>query len=282
MTRQMRKCSLSTYLYRSLLYLIIAGGALTMLLPFAWMVSTSLKTNAQTYVFPPQWIPRPVCWGNYSKVWEAAPFGRFFLNTIFVSTTVTVGQLVTCSLGAYAFARLRFPGRELLFLLYLATLMVPFHVTMIPVFILVRDLNWIDKYQSMIIPSLFSPYGTFLLRQFFKTLPREMEEAVLIDGGGYWTTFRHIALPLSKPALATLGTFVFMWKWNDFLWPLIVINSMDMKPLSLGIAFFQGQFNVSWNLMMAASSAALLPVLAVFVFAQKYFVEGITLTGLKG
>jgi len=260
---------------------LILGG-ITMIGPFLWMLSTSLKTDQQAYLFPPEWIPRPIMWSNYTVIWEALPFDRFFLNSIIVALCVTLGQLITCSLGAFAFARLRFPGREKVFLLYLATLMVPFQVTMIPIFILIRQLRWLDTYQGLIVPAVFSPYGTFLLRQFFLTIPRELEDAAKIDGCGYFRIYWQIILPLSKPALATLGIFVFMHSWNNFLWPLLIVNSLSMKTLPLGISYLLGQYTVYWNLLMAGSTIALLPILVVFFFAQRYFIEGITLTGLKG
>jgi multiple sugar transport system permease protein len=269
-------------LKQAILHGILILGGITMIGPFLWMLSTSLKTDQQAYLFPPEWIPRPVMWSNYTVIWEALPFDRFFLNSLIVALCVTLGQLITCSLGAFAFARLRFPGREKLFLLYLATLMVPFQVTMIPIFILIKQLRWLDTYQGLIVPAIFSPYGTFLLRQFFLTIPRELEDASKIDGCGYFRIYWQIILPLSKPALATLGIFVFMFSWNNFLWPLLIINSLSMKTLPLGISYLLGQYTVYWNLLMAGSTIALLPILFVFFFAQRYFIEGITLTGLKG
>jgi multiple sugar transport system permease protein len=214
-------------------------------------------------------------------VWEALPFDRFLINSVIVSVLVTFG-----SWPPARWARLRrpaaFPGREKLFVLYLATMMIPFQVTMIPVFILVKYLKWLDTYQGLIIPSLFSAYGTFLLRQFFMSIPSELEDAAKIDGCSYLRIFWNIMLPLSKPALATLGIFVFMWSWNNFLWPLLIVNTLEMKTLPLGLSYFLGQYTIYWNLLMAGTTIALVPVLIVFFFAQRYFVEGITLTGLKG
>jgi multiple sugar transport system permease protein len=263
-------------------HLLLSAGAVTMIVPFLWMLSTSLKSDRQAYVFPPIWIPDPVMWSNYSRTWEALPFDLFILNSVIVSVLVTLGQLTTCSLGAFAFARLNFPGREKLFVVYLATMMVPFQVIMIPLFILVRELKWIDTYPALIVPMIFSAYGTFLLRQFFKTIPHELEDAAKIDGCGYFRIYWNIMLPLSKPALATLGIFVFMWSWNNFLWPLLVTNSLTMKTLPLGLAYFLGQYTIYWNLLMVGATIALLPVLILFFLAQRYFIEGITLTGLKG
>ncbi len=265
-----------------LAYAALALGAAAMIIPFLWMLSTSLKNDMQAYQFPPIWIPRPAAWENYPNAWNALPFNRFFLNSAFVSLVLTGGQLLTCSLGAFAFARLRFPGREQLFVLYLATLMIPFQVVMIPLFVLVSRLRWIDSFWGLTVPLAFSPYGTFLLRQFFKSIPRELEDASKIDGCSYWRIYWNVMLPLSKPALATLGIFVFMWSWNNFLWPLLIINSLEMKTLPLGLAYFLGQYTVYWNLLMVGATIALAPVLIVFFFAQRYFIEGITLTGLKG
>jgi multiple sugar transport system permease protein len=263
-------------------HVMLAIGAVTMVIPFLWMLSTSLKSDRQAYIFPPIWIPTPIVWANYATVWEALPFDRFLINSAIVSILVTLGQLATCSMGAFAFARLRFPGRDRLFVLYLATMMIPFQVTMIPVFILVKSFRWLDTYQALVIPMIFSAYGTFLLRQFFRTIPTELEDAAKMDGCSYWRIFWNIILPLSKPALATLGIFVFMWSWNNFLWPLLVVNSLEMKTLPLGLAYFLGQYTIYWNLLMAGTTIALVPVLVAFFLAQRYFVEGITLTGLKG
>jgi multiple sugar transport system permease protein len=262
-------------------HILLALGGVAMVVPFLWMLSTSLKSDQQAYIFPPIWIPHPVVWANYQTVWEALPFGRFMLNSAIVSIAVTVGQLLTCSMGAFAFARLRFPGRERLFVLYLGTMMIPFQVTMIPVFILVKYMRWLDTFQGLIIPMIFSAYGTFLLRQFFMTIPAELEDAAKIDGCSYWRIYWNIMLPLSKPALATLGIFVFMWSWNNFLWPLMIVNTLEMNTLPIGLSYFLGQYTIYWNLLMAGTTIALIPVLLAFFLAQRYFVEGITLTGLK-
>lgn len=277
MTRKQKK-----RLSNALVVAFLAVCSVFMVGPFIWMLSTSLKTLEEAFRFPPTFIPESIQWQNYADIFEAAPFGRFYFNSIVVAVAVTVGQLTTCSMGAYAFARLRFKGRDKMFLMYLATLMVPFQVTMIPIFIIVKNLGWIDTYQALIVPTIFSPYGTFLLRQFFMTIPNELEESVKIDGGGYFRCFFQIILPLTKPALATLGTFVFLFSWNNFQWPLLVINTLNMNTLPLGISFFQGRFATQWNLLMAAATITMLPLLIVYLFAQRYFIEGITLSGMKG
>jgi multiple sugar transport system permease protein len=209
-------------------------------------------------------------------------FTAFYLNSIIVAVCVTVGQVFTSSLAAYAFARLRFPGRDKLFLGYLGTLMVPYVVTMIPVFILLRLMHLVDTYAALILPAMFSAYGTFMLRQFFLTIPTELEDAARIDGCGKWGIYANVILPLSKPALATLTTFVFLNNWNSFMWPLIVISSPEKKTLPIGLYAFMGQYDTEWTLLMAASLMVLLPVLVVFLLGQRYFVRGIVLSGLKG
>jgi multiple sugar transport system permease protein len=263
-------------------YVGLSAGAVVMLVPFVWMVSTSLKTSAAIFVYPPEWVPDPVVWKNYVDVVHIMPFLRYLLNTVFVSGSVTVLQLLVSSLAAYAFARLRFPGRDKLFLAYLATLMVPGQVTLIPNFLIVKYLGWIDTYQALIIPQIFSAFGTFLLRQFFLTIPRELEDAARIDGASALGFFRKILLPLSGPALATLGVFTFTAQWNNFLWPLIVINDAEMRTLTVGLRALVGQFTVQYQLLMAGTVISLVPMVVVFLLAQRYFVRGIALTGLGG
>lgn len=263
-------------------YLLLSLGALAMIVPFIWMLSTSLKEPSQVFIYPPKWIPHSLAFKNYLKTWTLVPFGRFFINSLLVAVWVTFGQLLTSSLAAYSFARLRFPGRDTLFIIFLGTMMVPFQVTMIPVYILMRELGWVDTYYALIIPNLFSAYGCFLLRQFFLTIPTELEDAAKIDGGGYLTIYSKIILPLAKPALATLGVFTFMASWNSFIWPLIVVNSIEMQTLPLGLASFQGLYTTDWTLLMAGTVIALIPILIIFIFAQRFFIEGITLSGVKG
>ncbi|MFH1902691.1 MAG: carbohydrate ABC transporter permease [Candidatus Omnitrophota bacterium] len=263
-------------------YIVLGLGAITMLVPFFWMLSTSLKEAGAVFTFPPQWIPKPILWRNYADAWNAVPFGRFYLNSIFISISQTFGVLLTSSLAAYAFARLEFPGRDKLFFLYLATMMLPGAVTMIPVFILLKMVGWIDTYKALIIPGLFTAYGTFLLRQFFMSIPGDLEDAARIDGCSKMGIYRHVVIPLSKPALATLGTMTFIGSWNSFMWPLIVTNSMEKKTLPIGLASFQGLYTTDWTLLMAASIIVMVPTLVVFIFNQRFFVEGIKLSGMKG
>ena len=252
------------------------------MVPFFWMVSTSLKDNSQVFLIPPQWIPDPIKWSNYLEMMQVMPFARYLFNSAFVSVTVTVLELVTSSLAAYSFARLRFPGRDRLFLLYLATLMIPGQVTLIPNFIIIRVLGWVDTYSALIIPAAFSAFGTFLLRQFFRTIPFDLEDAAKIDGASYFGIYWHVIIPLSGPALSTLAIFTFMAQWNSFLWPLIVTNAIDMRTLTVGLRMFQGLYLTRWPLLMAGTVFSLIPILVIYVVGQKYFVRGITLTGMGG
>jgi multiple sugar transport system permease protein len=266
----------------ALAYALLGSWAIITLIPFLWMVSSSLKDFGQIFRFPPEFIPEPVVWENYSRLVTRFPFLLWVYNSAVVSISVMVGHIISCSLAAYAFARIRFSWRDRLFLLYLATMMVPFQVTMIPTYVLMKALGLIDKLSALIIPGVLGgPFGTFLLRQFFMTIPEELEDAARIDGAGYFTLYYRIIMPLSKPALATLAVFVFLGNWNDFLWPLVIINSSERKTLPVGIAGMVGQFGTEWGLLMAGAALSVVPMLAVFVAAQRYFVQGITLTGLK-
>ncbi len=352
---------------RLLAYFALTAIGLTMLVPFAWMVSTSLKAPAYAVEFPPRWIPsepetvtvngieckvatvgatflsrtknppstdlrvailryspegvhvqvlpageelvvpeselktvREVRfhWENYADAWRArgvrvrdAFFGLirqadgflvFYTNSLFVTICITIGTVFTSSLAAFAFARMRFPGRDAIFLGYLATLMVPAIVIMLPVYALLSNLRLTNTYAALIFPPMFSAYGTFLLRQFFMTIPRELEDAAVIDGASPFAVYRHIILPLSKPALATLTTFVFLHSWNDFLWPLMVVDRLALKTLPIGLAHFQDSYTTEYHLLMAASVIVMIPVLIVFLIGQRYFVRGIALSGMKG
>lgn len=253
-----------------------------MIIPFLWMISTSLKPLKDVFVFPPTIVGEEIVWENYLKVSNRFPFFKFFLNSLKISFIVVVVQVFTSAMAGFAFARLDFPGRNMLFALYLATLIVPFHVTLVPVFIIMRSFGWIDTHYSLIIPSLVSAFGTFLMRQFFLTIPKDLEEAATIDGCTPFGVFFRIFLPLSKPALATLSIFTFMAIWNDFIRPLVFINSIPKMTLPLGLATMQGMYSTDWPVLMAGTVISLLPVLIAFLFAQEYFVRGVTLSGLKG
>lgn len=267
---------------RAVLFLSILAASIIMLLPFLWMLSTSFKEPKAVFGLQLQLIPNPVVTDNYKRIFEVLPFSRFYWNSIITSASVTILQLVTCSFAGYAFARLRFPGRDTLFLGYLTTLMIPGQVTIIPNFILLRILGWIDTYQALILPNAFSAFGTFLLRQFFSTLPADLEDAAKIDGCSYFGIYRHVILPLSKPALSSLTVFTWLGQWNSFIWPLIVINSVEMNTLTVGLRTLQGQYNTQWTLLMSGSVLALLPVLILFVLAQRTFISGMALSGMGG
>ncbi len=260
--------------------LIVVG--FFMLAPLLWMLSTSLKEPGDIFIYPPAWIPDPVVWQNYVETVTVMPFGRFYFNSTFQAAAVTVLQLLTSSLAAFAFARLRFRGRDLLFLLYLGTMMIPFPVTMIPNFVIVRLLGWIDTFKALILPPAFSAFSTFLLRQYFLSLPIELDDAARVDGASSFRIWWQVLLPLTGPALATLAIFTFLGQWNNFLWPLIVTNSEHMRTLPVGLAAFQGQYRVEWHLLMAGSVIALVPILVIYIIGQKWFVRGITLSGMGG
>lgn len=273
---------LNKRLLRVLLYILLIASGSMMIIPFAWMVSTSLKGGGSVLIMPPQWIPNPATLDNFRRIFELYPIGRMFFNSMLVAVLVTLGQLVTCSMAAYAFARLKFRGQNAVFLLYLATLMVPFQVTITPLFIMMRIFGWINTYQGLILPGVFSAFGTFLLRQSFMTIPTEYEEAAYMDGASPLTIFLKIILPLSKPALATLSVFSFMGSWNSFMWPLFIVREETLMTLPVGLATLQGRWVTEWNLVMAGSVITVLPMLLLYLFAQKSLVQGYVMSGLKG
>lgn len=274
--------NLSSQLGKGLLYLLLTLGGLVMLIPFAWMVSTSLKSGEYVLSMPPQLIPNPATLESYQRIFELYPVGRMLFNSLFVAGLTTLGQLVTCSMAAYAFARMKFRGQNQIFLLYLATLMVPFQVTITPLFIMMRIFGWINTYQGLILPGVFSAFGTFMLRQAFLTIPTEYEEAAYMDGASPLTIFLQIILPLSKPALATLAVFAFMGSWNAFMWPLFIVREETLMTLPVGLATLQGRWLTEWNLVMAGTVITVLPMLLLYLFAQKYLVQGYVMSGLKG
>jgi multiple sugar transport system permease protein len=263
-------------------YALATALAFTMLVPFLYMVSTSLMDELEVFQFPPPLLPGSPRWANYPDALTALPFNRFFLVSAVTSISVVLGSLATSAAAAYAFARLRFPGRDRIFLLYLATLMVPGIVLLLPRFLLVQGLGWVDTFRGLIVTELVQVWGIFLLRQYFLSVPRELEDAARMDGAGEWTIFTRIVLPLSKPALATVALFTFVDQWKSFLWPLIVTRSMDMRTVEVGISRFAGLYYANWPYQMAAAVVAILPIILLFFFFQRYFVRGIQLTGIKG
>ena len=276
---------LTRYGGKIIAYVVLAIMAVVSLFPFAWMISTSLKGPGQIFVWPPKAIPDPIAWENYSKVFEIAPFGRYFVNTLFYTSAVTIGQLVFCSLAGFAFARLRFPGRDLLFMLYLGTLMIPHTVTLVPSFILMRWFGWVDTIWAMTIPGMLGgAFGTFLMRQFFLTIPAELDDAATVDGATRFRIFWEINLPLAKPALAVLAVFTITYVWNDFLWPLIMLNDRNLYTITLGLSAFRGgiQSQTYWAELMAGATMAVAPLIIIFFFTQRFFTAGISFTGTGG
>ncbi|GAB4212017.1 MAG: carbohydrate ABC transporter permease [Roseiflexaceae bacterium] len=267
---------------RGLIYLFLGVTGLLMVFPFLYMLSSSLKSSDEVVRVPPQLFPENLLIGNYIEVVQIVPLGTQLVNTIIVTTGVVVGWVFTSVLAGYAFARLEFPGRDLLFGAYLGTLMVPFAVIIVPMYGLMVTFGWVDKLVALIVPWIFTAYGTFLLRQFFMSLPRDLEEAAMIDGASRWGILFRIAVPLARPAMATLATFGFLYSWNSFLWPLIIISSPGNKVISQGLVDLQALYAVRVDLIMAGSVLAVLPTLIVFLFAQRYFIEGIATTGLAG
>ncbi len=262
-------------------YVLLTSLALTMLLPFLWMLMTSFMNELEIYSPTPKFWPEHFLWSNYKEALTMLPFGRFFLNTLIISVAVMAGQVLICSMAAFSFSRLRYRGRDKIFTLYLSTMMIPGIVTLIPAYLIVDSFHWLNTYWALIVPFLTSVWGIFLLRQFFLTLPVELEEAARIDGASTWRIYWNITLPLSKPALATLAIFSFMGMWKEFLWPLIVTNRMDMRPVEVGIALFHSIYSTNWPYQMATAVVVMMPILLIFFFAQRYFVKGIALTGLK-
>ncbi len=267
-------------------YTILIGVALTMIVPFIWMVTTSLKEPNSAFAYPPQLLPTEINFKNYEMLFTLVPFGRYFVNTLVVTLFTVVGQLLITSLAAYGFARLNFIGRDTLFVIFLATMMVPYQVTLIPLFLIVFGLGWVNTYTGLIIPAISSVFGIFLLRQAFLGVPRDYQEAARIDGASEFRIYWRIFLPLNGPALATLAVFAFMGTWTDLLWPLLIARTPEMRTLELGLAYFNSSTSAfrqtNWPLMMAASVIVMLPVLFVYIFAQRYFVRGISLSGVKG
>lgn len=267
-----------------LLYAVAVALSVVFLFPLFWMATTSLKTMEQAYAFPPHWIPNPVIWENYVRLFTELPFLTFSANSVIISVLNTIGVVFTSALCAFGFARLRARGREILFIVLLSTIMLPYQVILVPTFILFKQLGWIDTFLPLVVPAFFGggAFNIFLLRQFFMTIPFEMDEAAIIEGAGWFTIFWRIVLPLSKPALAAVAVLNFVSVWTDFFGPLIYLNSLEKMTLAVGLAFLRGQHYSLLTLMMAGSMYSTIPMLLIFFLAQRYFVEGIVLTGLKG
>lgn len=263
-------------------HLALILGAAFMVGPFLWELVTSVKTLGEATQVPPTLLPEAWRWDNYSAVFDSLPFATMFANTVLMTIGRTLGQLVFCSLAAYAFARLEFPGRNVLFVAFLAVLMVPPQLFLIPQYQIMADLGWLNTLQAIILPGMFSAFGTFLLRQFFLTLPREIEEAARLDGANPLQTFWYVALPLVKPGLLALTILTVLWSWNDLLWPLIVTTDPQRMPLSAGLATLNGQYDTPYTILMAGSVMATAPIILLFLTLQRHFIQGIALTGTKG
>ncbi|MDN5710184.1 MAG: carbohydrate ABC transporter permease [Planococcus sp. (in: firmicutes)] len=259
-------------------FVLLAAGSLMILSPLWWMLSTSLKTMAEVMSFPPTFFPESWNWSNYIRTWEAAPFTQYTINTLVITTLVVIGNVLSNSFIAYGFAKIPFKGRNVLFAIVLATMMIPGFVTLIPQYVLFAKIGWVNTYYPLIVPAFFgSAFNIFLLRQFYMTIPNELIEAAKMEGASHFYIWRKIGLPLTKPAIATVAIFSFNGAWNDFLGPLLYLNDENLYTLQIGLQVFKGQLNTQWNYLMAGSLLVLLPVIIIFFFFQKYFIQGINL-----
>lgn len=252
-----------------------------MIFPFVWMFLSAFKTDADIYAYPPRWLPSHWRVENFIDVFRIIPFARYYLNSVFVTSMITLGQLLLSILAAYSFARLRFPLKSTIFILAIATLIMPFEVLMIPTFIIVHRLGWLDTYQGLIVPFLFNGFSIFFLKQFFEAVPKDLEDAAKIDGCGYLGILIHVILPNTKPAVGTITLFTFLTHWRSYIWPLIITNTTRMRTLPIGLKYFIGEGGEQYHLMMAAACMAILPVLIVYIVAERQFVKSMTFTGLK-
>ncbi|MBN1285920.1 MAG: carbohydrate ABC transporter permease [Anaerolineae bacterium] len=273
-------------LLRLLGYAVLVLVTIVMVVPFIWMVSTSLKPPGSEFAWPPELFPREIYFGNYTELFTLLPFGQYFVNTAFITVATLVGQLIICSMAAYGFARLHFIGRDTIFIFYLATMMIPFQVTLIPLFLIVNNLGWVNTYVGLIVPGISSVFGIFLLRQSFLSVPEDYRDAARVEGANEFRIYAQIFMPLNGPALATLAVFSFMGTWTDLLWPLLIARDQPMRTLELGLAYYSLRPNAyvqpNWPLLMAGAVIVMTPVLIVYFFAQRYFIAGISLSGVKG
>ncbi len=268
---------------RIMLHIALIIGSIVMAGPFIWMALSSLKSFQQMFAVPPVWVPDPFVWSNFTDSLQAMPFGRAYFNSFYISTIVVFSQILTCSMAAYAFAKLRFPGSNVLFIAFLATMMVPMQVTLIPLYLIMDYIGWVNTHLSIIVPNaIFNAFGVFLLRQFMMGIPKEMVEAAVIDGANPAYVYMRIMLPLIKPALAAFGIFSFIGIWNNFIQPLVFISDTSLYTVPLLLAMFKGLYVTQWPLLMAGATISVVPVLVVYFFAQRQIIEGIALTGVKG
>jgi multiple sugar transport system permease protein len=282
-----KEIALTSYQFRvglgkTITYALLIALAITMVLPFLWMLSASLKLDKDVFRFPIQWIPTDPRWSNYVKIWTQIPFLTFFANTTKLTTIITLLQLFTSSFAGYAFAKLQFKGRDVIFLAYIASIAIPWQSYMVPQFIMMRRLDLVDTHLSLVLLQAFSAFGVFLMRQFFVSIPNDIIDAARIDGLNEYKIYFQIMLPLSQPALATLTIFTAVFVWNDFMGPLIYLNSQSLKTIQLGLRMFILQYSANYALIMAASLVSLIPVIVLFLTFQRFFVEGVAATGIKG
>ncbi len=264
-------------------YLFLILGSFVMIIPFAWMISTSFKGTSEIFTFPPVWIPKEPTLRGYVRLLtnNRMPFLAFFKNSLFITVIVVIFQVSTSACAGYAFAKLKFKGKQVLFIGYLATMMIPVHATLVPTFMVMKELGLVDTHMALILPNIVSVFGTFLLKQFFETVPQSLIEAAKMDGATPGRVFVSIALPLSKPSLATLAIFVMLSTWNDYIRPLIFLNTLNKYTLPLGLALLNGTFTTDWAVLMAGTTLAVVPVLIAYILAQDYFVKGVMLSGIK-
>jgi len=267
--------------YRLMLYVLLFVGCAIMLFPFFWMITTSFKTQSEALRVPPQWIPVSFRWQNYIEAWNAAPFGRYFFNSFFMAITTTIGEVFTTILAAYAFAKMKFFGKGPLFAILLGTMMIPGQMLLLPNYVTLARIGWLDTYQALIIPWLVSVFGIFLLRQFFMSIPDELRDAARIDGCSRFRFLFTIVVPLSKPAIFTVALLKFMGSWNSFQWVLIMTTSPEMRTVPVGLQVFSSEIGTAYEKLMAASVLAIIPILALFLFTQKQFIQGVARTGIK-
>ena len=281
-----RKAAVRRAVLRTVSHLLLLGGSVVMIIPLLWLISTAFKKTGTEWAFPPVWIPRPIWWRNYLEAMDVlpVPFYRYVLNTLFITVSATLGTAVSCSLAAFSFARLRFRGRDLMFGLVISSMMLPGVVTLIPTFLIFRTLGWLNSFLPLIVPAWFggSAFSIFLLRQFFLTIPRDLDEAARIDGASNFRIFWNVVLPLARPALATVLIFQVLWRWNEFMLPMIYLDGMEKYTIALALRAFQNVRSQRINYLMALSSLQIAPVMILFFLAQKYFIQGIALTGMGG
>ena len=267
---------------KTIVFILLLIVAFAMAVPFIWMLSSSFKFDKEIFAYPIAWIPEVFRWSNYAEVWTRIAFPTYYLNTLKLAVIITVGQLFTCSLAAYSFSKLHYPGRDKLFLAYIATLMIPWHATMIPQFIVIKNLGLYGSHWALIVMQVFSPFGVFILRQFMLGIPIEINQSARIDGCSEFGIYWRMILPLSKPGLATLTVFTFNFVWNDYLAPMIYLEDDVLKTIQLGLVSFKSTYSMEYGLIMAGTVSSLIPIILIYIFAQKYLIEGVTFSGLKG